>query len=62
MKTDIKSKTCNSLAQAVNWIKIQYANYPDNSILSSWTDSTQSFTVAYVVINADSLDNHKIQI
>jgi hypothetical protein len=62
MKTDIKSKTCNSLAQAVNWIKIQYANYPDNSILSSWTDSTQSFTVAYVVINTDSLYNHKIQI
>lgn len=62
MKTDIKSKTCNSLAQAVNWIKIQYANYPGNSILSSWTDSTQSFTVAYVVINTDIPGNHKIKI
>jgi hypothetical protein len=62
MKTDIKSKTCNNLTQAVNWIKIQYANYPDNSILSSWTDYTPSFTVAYIVVNTDSLDNRKITI
>lgn len=66
MNTEFKSKIFYNRTEALNWIKIQYANYPDNSILSSWTDTwlgeTKAAIAAYIVVDTDIPGNHKIKI
>ena len=66
MNTEFKSKTFYSRTAAVNWIKEQYSKYPDNSILSSWTDTwlgeTKAAIAAYIVVDTDIQGNHKINI
>lgn len=66
MNTDVKSKLCHSRTEAVNWINEQYGKYPDNSILSSWTDtwsgSTNFTIVAYIIVDTDIPGKPKIKI
>lgn len=66
MNTEFKSKACRNRTEAVNWIKEQYNKYPDNSILSSWTDtsigSTKFTVVAYIIVDTDIPGKPKIKI
>lgn len=66
MKTEYKSKSFYNRSEAVNWIKEQYSKYPDNSILSSWTDTliglTKFTVVAYIIVDTDVPGKPKIKI
>lgn len=66
MNTQVKSRLFYNRTEAVNWIKEQYSKYPDNSILSSWTDTwfieTKATIIAYIIVDTNIPGKPKIKL
>lgn len=60
MNTEIIYKSFLYYSDAVAWLKQQYANYPDGTIVSSSMTMGQPRIYAYIIINLDKRNLIKV--